>query len=83
MAQVMQWLPAICNYMRKVRLKYQHVPPTLCPLVILYSQEKSRNVKEQTVFIWLYIVCACVLDSYLIFFVFKLAVNNGKMAFTC
>ena len=25
MAQVMQWLPAICNYMRKVRSKYQHV----------------------------------------------------------
>ena len=25
MAQVMQWPPAICNYMRKVRLKYQHV----------------------------------------------------------
>ena len=41
MAQVMQWPPAICNYMRKVRLKYQHVPPTLCPLVILYSQEKK------------------------------------------
>ena len=25
MAQVMQWPPAIRNYMRKVRLKYQHV----------------------------------------------------------
>ena len=25
MAQVMQWLPAICNYTRMVRLKYQHV----------------------------------------------------------
>ena len=32
MAQVMQWPPAIRNYMRKVRLKYQHVPP----LFILY-----------------------------------------------
>ena len=27
MAQVMQWPPAIRNYMRKVRSKYQHVPP--------------------------------------------------------
>ena len=27
MAQVMQWPPAICNYMRKVKSKYQHVPP--------------------------------------------------------
>ena len=25
MAQVMQWLPAIRNYMSKVRLKYHHV----------------------------------------------------------
>ena len=33
MAQVMQWLPAIRNYMRKVRSKYQHFPPYLC----LYS----------------------------------------------
>ena len=29
MAQVMQWPPAIHNYMRKVRLKYQYVSPTL------------------------------------------------------
>ena len=27
MAQVIQWVPAIHNYTRKVRLKYQHVPP--------------------------------------------------------
>ena len=25
--KVMQWPPAMRNYMRKVRLKYQHVPP--------------------------------------------------------
>ena len=29
MAQVMQWPPAIRNYMRMVRLKYQYVPPSL------------------------------------------------------
>ena len=27
MAQVMQWPQAIWNYMKKVRWKYQHVPP--------------------------------------------------------
>ena len=32
MAQVMQWPPAIRNYMRKVMLKYQHVPPTQFPI---------------------------------------------------
>ena len=29
MAQVMQWPPAIHNYTRMARLKYQHVPPSL------------------------------------------------------
>ena len=45
MAQVMQWPPAIRNYMRKVRLKYQHVRP-----IQLYSlgnaSKKSRGVKQ-------------------------------------
>ena len=37
-AQVMQWPPAIHNYIRKVRLKYQHVPyPTCFSFVFLCS----------------------------------------------
>ena len=38
MAQVMQWPPAIRNYMRKVRLKYQHVPP---PNTFIFKQRKK------------------------------------------
>ena len=50
--------------MRKVRLKYQHVPPT--QLYVLDNvSKKSRGVKELAVFIGYVhvslIVCACVL----------------------
>ena len=40
MAQVMQWPPAIRNYMRKVRLKYQHV------IAIFPLQTASLNTKN-------------------------------------
>ena len=80
MAQVMQWPPAIRNYMRKVRLKYQHVPPTQYPYIS--SNEKKPMCQGSDCIYRLgtcVIVCACVL----IFFVFKLAVSDRKMAITC
>ena len=58
MAQGTQCLHAICNYMRKVKLKYQHVhpvPPTLhinaiyfvCfPLSLLKQSRSSKPIKE-------------------------------------
>ena len=40
-AQVMQWPPAICNYMRKVRLKYQHV------IAIFQLTDSSLTIQNQ------------------------------------
>ena len=58
MTQVMQWPPAIHNYIRKVRLKYLHVLHTLFPCLAKKKAEVSRK--------GLYlsghcIVCTCVL----------------------
>jgi len=54
MAQVMQWPPAIRNCMRRVRLKYQHVPTHPLPLIVFFSQKavkKSQHGQWSAVFI--------------------------------
>ena len=40
MAQVMQWPPAIWNYMRRVRLKYQHV-------IAIFPNTDSKSEKKK------------------------------------
>ena len=47
MAQVMQWLPAIRNYMRKVRLKYQHVIANFQSLTASLNTKKIIRMRIQ------------------------------------
>ena len=49
MAQVMQWPPAIRNYMRKVRLKYQHVIAIFQLLTASLNTKKNFNTHAYTV----------------------------------
>ena len=47
MAQVMQWPPAIRNYMRKVRLKYQHVIANFQLLTASLNTKKIIRMRIQ------------------------------------
>ena len=62
MVQVMQWLPAI---VRKVWLRHQYVPLTLCAF-ILCSQERTDYS--------MFKVMHCMLDMFIVsFYVYNLA----------
>ena len=82
MVLVMQWVPAIHNHMRKVRLKYQHIPPTLCPALTLYQEKKPKCEVDGCIYRIVHVMFIVCMRILLLIFVFKL-VSNEKMSFTC